>query len=145
MATLAALEAIAPTDGIEGMLATQMVATHEAAMECLRRAMISEQSFEGRDVNLKHAQKLLQIYARQMEALDKHRGRGQQKITVEHVTVQAGGQAIVGHVQAPVPSKTREVTAPPALTDQGQDVTYLSDSLGIPKKAEKQAARTKSR
>lgn len=46
------------------MLATQLVATHEAAMECLRRAMISEQSFKGRDVNLKHAEKLLQIYAR---------------------------------------------------------------------------------
>jgi len=35
-----------------------------------------------------------------MAALDKHRGKGQQKITVERVNVAPGGQAIVGHVQA---------------------------------------------
>lgn len=99
-AALAALQGLAPRDELEGMLAVQMVATHSAAMECLRRAMIEEQSFEGRDQNLKHATKLLATYARQVEALDKHRGRGQQKITVEHVTVNAGGQAIVGSVGA---------------------------------------------
>jgi len=35
-----------------------------------------------------------------MAALDRHRGKGQQKITVEPVQVAPGGQAIVGHVQA---------------------------------------------
>ena len=35
-----ALRSIAPRDAIEGMLAAQMVATHEAAMECFRRAML---------------------------------------------------------------------------------------------------------
>ena len=30
--------------------------------------------------------------------LDRHRGKGQQVVRVEHVTVQAGGQAIVGNV-----------------------------------------------
>jgi len=33
LATLAALEATAPADGVEGVLATRMVATHEAAMK----------------------------------------------------------------------------------------------------------------
>jgi hypothetical protein len=33
-----------------------------------------------------------------MEALDKHRDKGQQKVTVEHVHVHQGGQAIVGNV-----------------------------------------------
>jgi len=33
-----------------------------------------------------------------LEALNKHRGKGQQKVTVEHVHVHQGGQAIVGHV-----------------------------------------------
>lgn len=59
VAIFAALEAIAPAGGIAGMLATQTVATHEAAMAFLRRAMIPEQLFEGRDVNLKPAEKLL--------------------------------------------------------------------------------------
>ena len=80
------------------MLAAQMISTHNAAMECLRRAMTEAQTFEGRDQNLKHAAKLLGLYERQLAALDKHRGKGQQKITVEHVTVEAGGQAIVGNV-----------------------------------------------
>lgn len=129
IATLAALEAVAPTDAVEGMLAAQMIGTHEAAMECLRRAMIPDQTFEGRDANLKHAAKLTQIYARQMEALDKHRGRGQQKITVEHVTVQAGGQAIVGNVQSPATPERKAATAPLALSDGTGDLVHLPDPL----------------
>ena len=34
-----------------------------------------------------------------LEALNRHRGKGQQKVTVEHVHVHSGGQAIVGTVQ----------------------------------------------
>jgi hypothetical protein len=36
-----------------------------------------------------------------LDALNRHRGKGQQTVRVEHVTVQAGGQAIVGHVETP--------------------------------------------
>jgi hypothetical protein len=36
-----------------------------------------------------------------LEALNRHRGKGQQKVTVEHVHVHAGGQAVVGMVEAP--------------------------------------------
>jgi hypothetical protein len=31
----------------------------------------------------------------------RHRGKGQQKVTVEHVHVHSGGQAIVGTVESP--------------------------------------------
>lgn len=99
-AAIAALEGLAPRDEAEGLLAAQMVATHHAAMECYRRAMIEGQSFAARESSLKHAIRLTKAYTDQLAALDKHRGRGQQKITVEHVTVQSGGQAIVGSVQA---------------------------------------------
>ena len=34
-----------------------------------------------------------------MKALNKHRGKGDQKVTVEHVNVEAGGQAIVGSIE----------------------------------------------
>ena len=88
-----------PQGAAEGMLAAQMVGTHSAALECLRRAAFPGQNDRARDTNLKHAQKLMTLYAQQMAALDKHRGRGQQKVTVEHVTVNEGGQAIVGNVQ----------------------------------------------
>ncbi len=99
-AAIAALRGIKPRDEVEGMLATQMVATHAAAMECLRRSMIQEQKFEGRDNNLRHAAKLLSIFAKQLETLNRNRGKGQQKITIEHVNVEAGGQAMVGHIES---------------------------------------------
>ena len=95
---LAALHGIEPRDELEGMLATQMVATHIATMECLRRAGLKEQNFEARTMNLQQANKLARTYAAQLEALNRHRGKGQQTMTVEHVHVNAGGQAIVGTV-----------------------------------------------
>ncbi len=95
---LAALHGIEPRDELEGMLATQMVATHIATMECLRRAGLTEQNFEARTMNLQQANKLARTYAAQLEALNRNRGKGQQKMTVEHVHVNAGGQAIVGTV-----------------------------------------------
>ena len=39
-ATLAALVGIGPKDEIEAMIAAQLLAAHNAAMECYRRAMI---------------------------------------------------------------------------------------------------------
>jgi hypothetical protein len=72
---------------------------HNAAMECYRRGMIGEQSFEGRRENLSQANKLSRTYAVLLDALNGHRGKGQQKVTVEHVHVHSGGQAIVGMVE----------------------------------------------
>jgi hypothetical protein len=99
-ATVAALVGIGPKDELEGMMAAQLIAAHNAAMECYRRAMIGEQTFEGRRENLNQANKLSRTWATLLEALNKHRGKGQQKVTVEHVHVHQGGQAIVGNVEA---------------------------------------------
>jgi hypothetical protein len=44
-ATAAALIGIGPKDELEGMMTAQLIAAHNAAMECYRRAMIGEQSF----------------------------------------------------------------------------------------------------
>jgi hypothetical protein len=99
-ATVAALNGIAPKDELEGMMAAQLIAAHNAAMECYRRAMIGEQSFEGRRENLAQANKLSRTYAALVEALNRHRGKGPQKVTVEHVHVHAGGQAVVGMIAA---------------------------------------------
>ena len=70
-------------------------------MECYRRAMLDEQTFEGRHENLSQANKLSRTYAALLDALNRYRGKGQQKVTVEHVHVHAGGQAVVGTVEAP--------------------------------------------
>ena len=100
-AAIAGLRGIAPRDELEGMMAAQLVAAHSAAMECYRRAMIPEQTLEGRTQNLNYANKLTRASASLLDALNKHRGKGQQKVTVEHVHVHAGGQAVVGTVERP--------------------------------------------
>jgi hypothetical protein len=100
-ATVAALAGIAPKDELEGMMAAQLVAAHNAAMECYRRAMIGGQTFEGRRENLNQASKLSRTWTTLLEALNRHRGKGQQKVTVEHVHVHSGGQAVVGTVERP--------------------------------------------
>jgi len=96
---IASLAEIAPRDGIEGMLAAQMVATHEMAMIMARRAVVSEEvELVESAVNL--ATKLTRSFSTQMEALQRYRTKGQQKIVVEHqqVNVANGGQAIIGDV-----------------------------------------------
>src|SRR5215216_2114154 len=57
-ATVDVLIGIAPRDEFEGMIAAQLVACHNATMECYRRAMHSEQTFERRRENLSQANKL---------------------------------------------------------------------------------------
>lgn len=99
-AAVDAMIGIAPKDELEGMITAQLIACHNASMECYRRAMISEQSFEGRKENLSQANKLSRTYTTLLEALNRHRGKGSQKVTVEHVHVHEGGQAIVGNVES---------------------------------------------
>jgi len=101
-------------DGIEGMLAVQMIGTHHAIVECFRRAMIPDQHLEVQKVYLSQAERLMGLYARHLAALDKHRGRGQQNITVKHVNVASGGQAIVGNIDTGQ-SSAPPVDTPPAL------------------------------
>ena len=129
-------ESLVPADGAEGMLALQMVGTHDAALECLRRAALSNQSFAGRDMALKHAHKLMTLYTQQLAALNKHRGKGQQKVTVEHVNVEAGGQAIVGNVEADRAGKQR-TDARSAISD--------APSIPLTETRSKKKARMKGR
>ena len=94
---LAAVSGIGARDEIEGMLAPHMVATHFAAMSVLRQLKGSE-TIPQQDSNGNLATKLLQTFTMKVEALQRYRGKGQQKVTVEHVHVHSRGQAIVGTV-----------------------------------------------
>jgi hypothetical protein len=99
-AVVDALIGISPRDELEGMIAAQLLACHNASMECYRRAMLDNQTFEGRRETLSQANKLSRTYATLLESLNRHRGKGAQKVTVEHVHVHEGGQAIVGNVES---------------------------------------------
>lgn len=88
---------IKPRDEAEAMLAAQMAAVHNASMTFARRlahvTTIQQQDSAERAFN-----KLCRTYAAQLEALKRYRTGGQQHVTVKHVTVNEGGQAIVGNV-----------------------------------------------
>jgi hypothetical protein len=55
------------------MIASQLLAAHNAAIECYRRAMIGDQTFEGRRENLSQANKLSRTYAVLLDTLNRHR------------------------------------------------------------------------
>ncbi len=97
------LAGINPKDQIEGMLAVQMIATHHATMDCFR---IVAQNGHIDIINQMSscANKLSRTFMMQMEALNRYRGKGQQKMTVEHVHINSGGQAIIGNVTKNAPS-----------------------------------------
>ena len=63
--------------------------------------MLGEQTFEGRRESLSQANKRSRTHVLLVEALNRHRGKSQQKVTVKHVHVHSGGQAIVGNVGTP--------------------------------------------
>ena len=94
---LAMLSGIAPKNELEGMLAVQMVSTHMLSMETAKRSMLKEQSTEAVTENINRSNKLMKIFVLQIEALSKLRG-DTKTVTVKHVTVADGGQAIIGDV-----------------------------------------------
>jgi len=84
-----------PADPIEGILISQLVAANQTSLEMYRRAWaLSSEYFEARTKYLALADKAARTAVMLTERLDHHRGRGQQQITVKHVTVNAD-QALV--------------------------------------------------
>jgi hypothetical protein len=94
---LSVVAGINPRDETEALLAAQMAAIHNATMMAARRLnhveTIAQQDSASTMLN-----KLARTFASQVEALKKYRSGGEQTIKVQHVTVNEGGQAIVGNV-----------------------------------------------
>jgi hypothetical protein len=94
----AMMAGIGPRDELEALLALQMLAIHNATMTFARKLAhvetITQQDSAERALN-----KLTRTFTMQMQALQKYRSGGKQKVTVKHVHVNEGGQAIVGNVE----------------------------------------------
>jgi len=100
---LGTLSEIGPRGALEMLLAVQMMGVHQAALKFLANATVEGQTAEGRDLNLLRATRFMRLFCEQLEAMQKLKGKhGQQKVTVEHVHVHQGGQAIVGAVSTRV-------------------------------------------
>jgi hypothetical protein len=94
---LSVVKGIKPRDQVEAMLAAQMAAVHMASMTFAKR-LAHVENIPQQDSAERAFNKLTRTFAAQMSALKDYRLRGEQKMTVQHVHVADGGQAIVGNV-----------------------------------------------
>jgi hypothetical protein len=100
---LTVVRAIAPRDEIEALPATQMAAVHNAAMIAAGRLnqsksanladLIAQQDSASNTFN-----KLTRTFAAQLEALKRYRSGTEAPVKTQNVTVNDGGQAVVGNV-----------------------------------------------
>jgi hypothetical protein len=89
---------VKPENRLEQMLVHQLAVAHKAAMDSTSKAFLaSEPADQIRYMNL--SARMMEVYQRGTLTLQRLRTGGSQKITVHHVTVSDGGQAIVGNVQ----------------------------------------------
>ena len=126
---LSVIKSIKPNDQLETMLAAQMAVTHMATMRFASR-LGQANSVEHLDCAERAYNKLARTFVTQMEALKRYR-TGEQKVTVQNVSVNDGGQAIVGDVvQAPRPSDRQLPTkATKALTDARPPTMRLIEDI----------------
>ena len=83
---LSVVKGIEPRDQIEAMLAAQMAAVHVATMTFARR-LAHVENIPQQDSAERAFNKLTRTFTTQMEALKRYRTGGEQKVTVQHVSV----------------------------------------------------------
>ena len=103
---LSVMKGVQPRDQLEAMLAAQMAAVHMATMTIAQR-LAHVENIPQQDSAERAFNKLSRTFTTQMEALKRYRTGGEQKVTVQHVSVAEGGQAIanVGNARENVPGK----------------------------------------
>jgi len=92
------VDSMKPRDAAETLLMTQMAAIHQATMMMARRLNHVE-NIPQQDAAERALNKLGRTFTAQMDTLKRYRSKGQQTVRVERVTVENGGQAIVGNVE----------------------------------------------
>ena len=114
------VRSIRPRDSIEAMLVTQMVSVHVMAMRCAYY-LANAGDVARQDSAARALGKLARIFPAQIDALSRYRNNGEPAITVQNVSVQDGGKAIVGNVTqhasvivAEKPKRARKRRAKPA-------------------------------
>ena len=113
---LSVVKGVEPRDQLEAMLAAQMAAVHMASMTFARR-LAQVENLPQQDSAERAFNKLTRTFTTQMEALKRYRTGGEQKVTVQHVSVNEGGQAIVGNVTQASKEKPSDDAGPLAITD----------------------------
>jgi hypothetical protein len=138
------IKGIKPRDEIEAMLAAQMAAVHNATMTFARRLTFVD-NIQQQDSAERGFNKLARTFAAQTEALKRYRSNGEQKVTVQHVTVSDGGQAIVGNVtNNPTGSPGRGAAEKSGDQPHGQQQIPYAPSVEMPREIEKNRGKMPS-
>jgi hypothetical protein len=93
-AAMGAMREIGARDGLEGMIAAQMVAAQSAGMNFLSRAMLANKAEHGRRYG-RMATDLMELFLRQTEALQRLRGRERRSVQVRHERIDQEGRISV--------------------------------------------------
>lgn len=88
-----------PQSAIEFILAQQIEITREMAMKCAKQVNSDHKSESHAELCLSRYEKLLNQLIKLISAFNKQKGKTSQKVRVEHVHVNEGGQAFVGHLE----------------------------------------------
>ncbi len=103
---LDAAETIGAENSLEKMLAHQMAACHNAGMQMIQKINFAIDDIginKDDDLRLQRitntASKLMITFQQGIKTIHQLRNGGQQKMTVEHVNVNDGGQAVIGNIQ----------------------------------------------
>jgi hypothetical protein len=122
-----------PDDPIEGMLIGQLMAANEAALAMYRKGWAQPpEYFLARTKYLQLADKATRTVMMLTERLDHHRGRGQQQITVKHVTTNnvTADQAIIA--KNVTTGAGRNVASPALLAASNETHMPMLDEARLP-------------
>jgi hypothetical protein len=94
---LDAADSIQAQNSFERMLAHQMAVAHKTSLEIVDKASFMPETNDKARM-LKVACRMMDTFQRGLLTLQRIRSNGEQRITVQYVTVADGGQAIIGDV-----------------------------------------------
>jgi len=123
------------------MIAAQMLACHDAAMECYAAQDPAKDCPLEDQLHYRMKYRFLgsrpsHAFAMLLDALDYHRGKGQRRVMIEHVSVHAGGQAVVGNVRV-----QRRSTGDCSQIPQREDSAPVPPLSALRSKKQKQKRR----
>ena len=124
---------MAPADPLEGILIAQLMVANEAALAMYQKGWSQPpEFFEARTKYLQLADKATRTVVMLTERLDHHRGRGQQQITVKHVTTNnvTADQAIIA--ESVTTGAGRSVASPALLAASSGTPMPILDEIKRP-------------
>jgi hypothetical protein len=95
---LDASDTVQAGNSLEKMLAHQSAVLHDNAMRYVSKANLEQDPMHSvRMMNL--GVRLMETFQKSLLTLKRLRGTGEQRITIQHVNVTGGGQAVIGQVK----------------------------------------------